>query len=1688
MNHKLCNILFFLLVVTAIFAVPFDLVMTDSSDFAGGIHRNIEIIADPTYPNAALVLSEFDTIKVLQVYPDGHCIDCIYRIVDSLAPLGSPPLHFKIEVTTITRFNSIASLDATFQAANPATGALISRTLRPYDIIYFGIANGYGGRANDLSTSGTARVREFARLGKGIVLTHDTIAKRRGWTVTTPLCTDTRNFEHPNFNAITDVTGLTADWVSCYAPDPDSHYFQVYRNPLAPTGANILNAPFILPDSFTITACHEFGERLSTGTVWYQGPHGQLYMHSYHSLAYGSYASYFSTGHEEEYYGSGFRPSPWEGKAMINAMYYAYFGGRGSGVFESRMFSAPCPGTLTGMSCVVEFPGVSVITIELSASADGSTWTDWFVIIPGFPIPTPLVNGPYYRYRVSMTRGIHGERPILRSITWHFDLPYPELTLLIPPVSSFYSCSCGAVRWRVRSRNGLDLSTISILMNSVRYGPSRCGWSPTDSILEFLGPIGCWVHGVTYIGLIEALESGTGCPRIGDTTFLFTADLRPPIISNTYPPNDTIVANPSITIRATIIDNTSDEKDSTFYWIINGDSIGWGMPGLSWNNAINELRFNPSFAGRRFGDTVRVCVGAGDIAIGCGPNMADSCWRFIVDTLPPTIEMFSPPTGFLSCDSLRAGFIISDIAGISPTSIRIKCRSSIFTYPTGMVFRSDSLFFSPPLPVSDGETLLVIFESYSDMLGNSGRPDTFQIIVDLSPPVVWGISPVVGGYTGTASPNLTLSLADSISGLVASSIEVIVEGVPYNISHGTWDGVRLVLNGSSLGWAFAHNESISVCVRARDNSSGCGPNMLDSCWFFRVNLRGPECELIGPLDGWWVGCDTFHIIFSLHDPNGVNFSTLSFSVNGTLYNASSPNVRIRGDTVDFVPTSPWRDGDIVRFITLRGDDSLGNPLEVPCTASFRVDLFPPRIIPLFPPHNGVVDTTRPVISALIRDRSGIAPSSIVFCAGGDCWGYDSLPACLRWTGDTLFFNPNAIGYSLDEETVFVRIEACDITQWCGPNCGDTVWMFLIDNRGPRAFLVEPISGTFSSCEFQRFLVRVVDPSGLLMDSLLISVNGVPIRWGDPRLAYIGDTLIFSPNVPWNHFDTVDFALLSAYDSVFNPLQDTIFTRVFIDLEPPEITILRPLPGATDIRPQDTVVVVITDEGCGINWLALGFYANGQRFSFSSGLVLIGDTLKFFPVSAGFHFNERGNDSVRIIVRDCAGYCPPNALDSTWRFYVPDDDSIGPEWIDYTPALWLEDSVFTVYCRARDISGIYLGTRPNPQAPFLRWDNDGEIITDCNTAWLEMFAMNGDTVTFRTITPLISRDADSNIIMSATCWDNDYDFLLPSDRSQSDSPLWFVEIVARANVSMTLPRPGWITSCRDQRIRFSVSGEVALDMASCVFEIDRDTFDLLSPELALEGDSVFVFTPPGEIFNDGIIIARLISANDEYGNPLYVPIEWRFAVDTEPPIFWLIKPTDGAMVPENDFGFVVGISDNVCGIDESTIDMTVFIHSDSFEYHVGDVGVIWNPAARRFSFDPVLAGLPAEDGDTLIVRICAGDDPDLCQSNIGCFMFEFWIEPHVECSTSTDPFTPNADGFNDVVIFYWPHFYRDGAEISIYDMRGATIRKFDALPGNFKSAEWDGLDDNGRKCPAGVYVYVVRVNGKRICHGSVTLVR
>jgi hypothetical protein len=90
----------------------------------------------------------------------------------------------------------------------------------------------------------------------------------------------------------------------------------------------------------------------------------------------------------------------------------------------------------------------------------------------------------------------------------------------------------------------------------------------------------------------------------------------------------------------------------------------------------------------------------------------------------------------------------------------------------------------------------------------------------------------------------------------------------------------------------------------------------------------------------------------------------------------------------------------------------------------------------------------------------------------------------------------------------------------------------------------------------------------------------------------------------------------------------------------------------------------------------------------------------------------------------------------------------------------------------------------------------------------------------------------------------------------------------------------------------------------------------------------------------------------------------------------------------------------------------------------------------------------------------------------------------ELAARPNPFTPNGDRRNDVTFLSFKVFQVVGRvplSLAVYDLAGGCVRTgFEGLPGEIETGEfavpWDGLDEQGRLVPPGLYLVRASVDG------------
>jgi gliding motility-associated-like protein len=86
----------------------------------------------------------------------------------------------------------------------------------------------------------------------------------------------------------------------------------------------------------------------------------------------------------------------------------------------------------------------------------------------------------------------------------------------------------------------------------------------------------------------------------------------------------------------------------------------------------------------------------------------------------------------------------------------------------------------------------------------------------------------------------------------------------------------------------------------------------------------------------------------------------------------------------------------------------------------------------------------------------------------------------------------------------------------------------------------------------------------------------------------------------------------------------------------------------------------------------------------------------------------------------------------------------------------------------------------------------------------------------------------------------------------------------------------------------------------------------------------------------------------------------------------------------------------------------------------------------------------------------------------------------------NPFTPNGDGINDRARFDVTQFGLEQPVLSIYTFEGRRLQTVQEMREG--ELRWDGTGPDGEPQPPGVYLYIVREDGRTVASGHITLAR
>lgn len=207
------------------------------------------------------------------------------------------------------------------------------------------------------------------------------------------------------------------------------------------------------------------------------------------------------------------------------------------------------------------------------------------------------------------------------------------------------------------------------------------------------------------------------------------------------------------------------------------------------------------------------------------------------------------------------------------------------------------------------------------------------------------------------------------------------------------------------------------------------------------------------------------------------------------YRMEDDEISFHNDTIEFVPTTDFSNGDTVCSAIVSGLDSMGCPITSD-TCCFVVDLEPPQFDEIYPPPDTVMETTDFTVSLSIYDElAGVRWSEV---------GYDNF---------SVVVNGNPAEYSVYSAHPYMYVEISGVRNldtiqicvdsipddpdydYCPPNYNDTCWQFSIYIlEGPIAQIILPDSGIISACVDQQIWIALTDSEGVDESTIIMVID------------------------------------------------------------------------------------------------------------------------------------------------------------------------------------------------------------------------------------------------------------------------------------------------------------------------------------------------------------------------------------------------------------------------------------------------------------------------------------------------------------------------------------------------------------------------------------------------------------------------
>lgn len=236
-----------------------------------------------------------------------------------------------------------------------------------------------------------------------------------------------------------------------------------------------------------------------------------------------------------------------------------------------------------------------------------------------------------------------------------------------------------------------------------------------------------------------------------------------------------------------------------------------------------------------------------------------------------------------------------------------------------------------------------------------------------------------------------------------------------------------------------------------------------------------------------------------------------------------------------------------------------------------------------------------------------------------------------------------------------------------------------------AFITSPQELAISSCPEQEVVFHFeLEGRRIFPREFLLLINGDTLNQFNPYLATDTDTnYIYTPPSPYASGDTINFAIISATDSLGCEIREPVIRRFIVDTEGPIASDPNPAPNSVIYNFEPLITLSLFDEITPVEPSSITLTVNGEEFNISNGLIYSDGRLRL--TSERFRFGD--GQSVRVCLtraHDSPTLCEPNQLQHSpfcWTFRIEIVNLAIPD----TAAFPAETLLIPVYIQ--DISGL-----------------------------------------------------------------------------------------------------------------------------------------------------------------------------------------------------------------------------------------------------------------------------------------------------------------------------------------------------------------------------------------------------------------